>query len=78
MLKENFKIAKPLLQNIPLFHFLSKNQLNSFAYAMNSLHYAKKEEIFKEGDDANSFFIIVEGAVEINVPNKPAIFLKEG
>lgn len=58
MLK-NFKIGKPFLEKIPVFKFLSKKQLDFIAYSMNNLYYQKGEEIFKEGDDATAFYIIV-------------------
>lgn len=58
MLK-NFKISKPFLEKIPVFKFLSKKQLDFIAYNMNNLYYQEGEYIFKEGDDATAFYIIV-------------------
>ena len=78
LLKRNYKIAKPLLLKVPLFQFLAKNQLNSIAYAMNSLNYNSGDFIFKEGDDANAFYIVAEGAVAINIPGKNPITLTKG
>jgi len=45
--KKNYKIAKPFLQKVPLFQFLSTNQINSIAYSMNNLKYRPQEAIFK-------------------------------
>lgn len=56
---KNYKIGKPFLEKIPLFKFFSKKQLDFIAYNMNTLHYHQGEEIYKEGDDANAFYIIV-------------------
>ena len=78
LVKKNYRIAKPFLQKVPLFQFLSKNQLNSIAYAMNTLKYQSGSIIFKEGDDANSFYIVAEGSVRIDVPGKDSIILKNG
>lgn len=78
MVKRNYKIAKPFLQKVPLFQFLSLNQINSIAYSMNSLKYNSNETIFKEGDDANSFYIIIEGEVKIFIRGKDPITLSKG
>jgi hypothetical protein len=45
--KKNYKIAKPFLQKVPLFQFLSNNQISSIAYAMNTLKYQSNDTIFK-------------------------------
>ena len=34
--------------------------------------------IFKEGDDATSFYIIIAGLVEIQIPGKEPIRFKNG
>ena len=78
MVKKNYKIAKPFLQKVPVFQYLSTNQINSIAYSMNNLKYRPNEVIFKQGDDATSFYIITEGEVKIVWNNKEAIFLKIG
>ena len=45
---------------------------------MNSLKYNLNETIFKEGDDANSFYIIIEGEVKIFIRGKDPITLSKG
>lgn len=37
---------------------------------MTGLKYQSDEVIFKEGDDANSFYIVTEGDVKILIKNK--------
>lgn len=37
---------------------------------MASLKYTSDAVIFKEGDDANSFYIVTEGEVKIFIKNK--------
>ena len=49
MVKNNFKIARPLVSKLPLFNFLSKNQKEDIAYHMNTFKFKKDEIIFKEG-----------------------------
>lgn len=63
---------------MPLFQFLSNNQMNSIAYAMTTLKYQPNNPIFKEGDDANSFYIITEGEVKIFIRDKDPITLEKG
>lgn len=71
-------MAKPFLQKIPLFQFLSPNQINSIAYSMNNLKYNANENIFKQGDDANSFYIVTEGQIKIFIKDKDPITLQKG
>ena len=45
---------------------------------MVQLKYEDGETIFKIGDDANSFYIITKGNVEITIPNKSKLRLGAG
>jgi CRP-like cAMP-binding protein len=45
---------------------------------MNTLKYQPNDTIFKEGDDAHSFYIIVDGSVKIMIKNKEPIILEKG
>jgi len=63
MVKNNYKIAKPFVNKLPLFSFLSNKQKDSISYRMNTLKYPENEAIFKAGDDAVSFFVIISGLV---------------
>lgn len=76
MVKSNYKLAKPLVGKLPIFGFLSPKQKDAVSYNMNTLKYAQGEAIFKQGDDAVSFFIIISGLVEILVPGKTPIRFK--
>lgn len=78
MVKSNYRLAKPFVHKLPLFSFLSNKQKDSISYNMNSLKYSPNEFIFKEGDDAASFFIIISGVVEIQIPGKSPIKFKNG
>ena len=40
---------------------MTKKQLTSIAYCVNIENYSLNEVIFKEGDDANALYIILEG-----------------
>ena len=58
-------MAKTYMDKISAFDFLTTSQKDAIAYNMHSLKYEENEVIFKEGDDANSFYVIVSGDVEI-------------
>lgn len=45
---------------------------------MASLKYSPDAVIFKEGDDANSFYIVTEGEVKIFIKNKQPITVEVG
>ena len=75
---KNYRIGRPLLEKISMFKFMSKKQINYIAYNMNSLKYGAGEEIFQQGDDANSFFIILDGEIQIQIKGKQPIILKKG
>ena len=63
MVKNNYRLAKPFVHKLPLFSFLTNKQKDAISYSMNTLKYGEKETIFKEGDDAASFFIIISGLI---------------
>lgn len=63
MVKSNYRIAKPFVNKLGLFNFLSNKQKDAISYNMNTLKYSEHETIFKEGDDATSFYVIISGKV---------------
>ena len=63
MVKNNYRIAKPFVNKLPIFSFLTNKQKDAVSYNMNTLKYREGEAIFKEGDDASSFYIIISGLV---------------
>ena len=40
---------------------MTKKQLDSIAYCVNIENYEANQTVFKEGDDANAFYIVLEG-----------------
>lgn len=77
-MRKNYSTAKLHINNLPLFSFLTEQQKDAIAYSMISLKYLEGEVIFKEFDDANSFYIILEGSVEIFIKGKSPLMLKSG
>ena len=78
MVRNNYRLAKPFVSKLPIFSFLSNKQKDAISYNMNTLKYQDGDSIFKEGDDAASFYIIISGLVEIQIPEKSPIKFKNG
>lgn len=76
--RKNYSTAKQHINNLPLFSFLTDQQKDSIAYAMLSLKYQNGEVIFKEHDDANSFYIITSGSIDITIKGKQELTLLPG
>lgn len=41
MVKHNYKVAKPFVNKLPLFSFLTPKQRDAISYNMNTLKYAE-------------------------------------
>lgn len=66
------------LQKIPLFSLLAEQDRRQLASQVTEAHYAKGEFIFREGDPAEYFHIVKEGAVKCvkSCPDGKEITLK--
>lgn len=64
--KRSYTLAKSFIKNVSLLGFISEKQKDSLAYNMLSLKYEDREVVYKRGDDANAFYIVTEGLVEVN------------
>lgn len=78
MVRNNYRLAKPFVSKLSIFSFLSNKQKDAISYNMNTLKYQEGNAIFKEGDDAASFYIIISGLVEIQISGKNPIKFKNG
>lgn len=76
--QKNFALAKQHLDKYPLFAALTDKQRDAISYNMLCLRYENDEVIFKLNDDANSFYIITDGKVEITIPGKNKLTLETG
>ena len=63
MVKNNFKIAKPYVNKLQIFKYLTDKQKDAISYRMNTLKYDANDIIFNVGDAATSFYIILSGIV---------------
>jgi hypothetical protein len=59
MVKNNFKIAKPHVNKLQIFKYLTEKQKNAISYRMHTLKYEPNDIIFNLGDSATSFYIIL-------------------
>ncbi len=59
-----------MLEDVAIFSGLSSTELELLEHHMVSRSFQKNTIIINEGDDANSFFIIIKGAVKIFLSNE--------
>jgi len=59
-----------MLEDVAIFSGLSSTELELLEHHMVTRSFQKNTIIINEGDDANSFFIIIKGAVKIFLGNK--------
>jgi CRP-like cAMP-binding protein len=60
MLKDEFNV----LRSIPLFAGMEASKLKLLAFASDRLNYDAGETIFRQGDNADSAYVILAGEVE--------------
>jgi CRP/FNR family transcriptional regulator, cyclic AMP receptor protein len=58
---------EPLLSKHPFFEGLDSNYLKTLTGCASNVHFPSGQMIFKEGEEANHFFLIREGRVAIEV-----------
>ena len=61
-----------------MFSFVPEKQLIALAYNFHALKYQNNDIIFKQGDTANAFYLIAAGQVQVQIPGKQNIILKQG
>ena len=54
-----------VISNIPLFNGLPLDQMEALAEIVLRKHFYKGQIIFSEGDEADGFYVVVEGTVKI-------------
>ena len=54
-----------LLKEIPLFRDLKREEIKQIAEITEEITMSKNSFLFKQGDEADSFYIILEGEVEV-------------
>ncbi len=72
------KAVLQLLQEHPFFKEFSENQLQSLAEGATLVNFDPGQYIFREGEDANQFFLILSGLVslEVQVPKRGAVTIE--
>lgn len=71
-----------LLARCPLFSSLSQWEIKSISQLMRLVEFKRDEIVYKEGQDADSFYVVVSGRFEAYVPvankKKTLAYLKHG
>lgn len=62
-----------VLRRVPLFSKLDPATLKLLAYTSDYLSYTEGELLFNVGDLADSAYVILEGQVEVLVPNRDGV-----
>ena len=60
---------KVLLEKIPIFMSLSKQEIESVANNSERIHFTKDQYIIKQNDSGDSLFIIADGVVNVTIDN---------
>lgn len=63
------KSLETLLREHPLFHDLSEEMVATLAGCASNVRYAAGQTIFREGEDADRFYVIREGVVALEIFN---------
>jgi len=56
-------VDRSLVANLPLFAGFSADELTEILHEARSLRIAKNRNVFAEGEDAHSFFVLLHGHV---------------
>ena len=56
-----------ILRDVPLFHGLSDDSLELIAGCGSNVHFHEGEVLFREGDPADTFYVIRHGAVALEM-----------
>lgn len=59
------RLPYTILNSIPLFSGLCRDQLDLLAELSREMRFSKGEMIFQEGEKANGFYIVVKGKVKV-------------
>ncbi|MEW6717014.1 MAG: cyclic nucleotide-binding domain-containing protein [Chloroflexota bacterium] len=60
-------ISTELIRRYPFFAGLTKDQIATLAKVANEVHVERGHSFFREGDELNTFYMVVEGSVNITI-----------
>jgi CRP-like cAMP-binding protein len=66
------------LEKVPLFQALAPSDLDRLARVLREARAAKGTVLFRQGDEGDMFYVVVEGAVGVVKDGKPIAKLTEG
>ncbi|MBV0911372.1 glutaminase A [Anianabacter salinae] len=64
---ETDDLARFALKRIDLFHGLDEGCIKALEGAVSSFQFSAGQQVIREGDDANAFFVVASGAASISV-----------
>jgi CRP-like cAMP-binding protein len=76
--ERGYRIARPYMDRIPIFRFLTDQEKDAVSVAMAVMKYEKGETIFTQGEEASTFAIINEGSISITIDGREVNRLNEG
>jgi CRP/FNR family cyclic AMP-dependent transcriptional regulator len=56
-----------ILKDVPLFNGLSEEELELIAGCGSNIHFREGEVLFREGDEANTFYVVRHGSVALEM-----------
>ncbi|CAK4677207.1 hypothetical protein LEN26_005249 [Aphanomyces euteiches] len=67
-----------VLRSVPLLNYLSDDELDILAHALRVVAYEDKQQILRQGDNGDTFFIISDGKVRVNKSGVEIMTLRSG
>ncbi len=75
---ELLALINKLQNNYPFFSDMEDKEVGQFLKLCHRENFKKGDEIFREGDSGNNFYLVVSGEVSISVGQKEVARLKQG
>lgn len=79
---QNDNVVVKLINRVPLFEHLTKEEINQIAKLVKPLKFPENHEIIKENSEGNDLFVILQGEVRVskfvNGKEEAITFLKKG
>lgn len=57
---------------------MNENQKESLGFTSHRFRYPMGSIIFSVKDPANSIFVVINGRIEMEIPNKPKVLFEKG
>ena len=71
--QKHYEFIKGYIFRLPLFSYLDDKEKDKIIFNSHRFKYKVGSTIFRKNDQANAIFIVIDGRVQMNIPNKPKI-----